>query len=128
MTKEQRKDNLQDLEPLSLVYGSTLIPINKFTGELDLEVTYSGQVNLLLIDDYKDNPRYQLGLVDLTDQQKESMRERFIMETGDFESEPYYFQPIKLTPDYILHGKVDLMTQVSEIQCFLSEPFSAIVE
>lgn len=128
MTKKHRKDNLQDLEPLSLVYGSTLVPINKFTGELDLEVTYSGQVNLLLIDDYKDNPRYQLGLVDLTDQQKESMRERFIMETGDFEGEPYHFRPIKLTPDYILHGKVDLMKQVSEIQCFLSEPFSAIVE
>lgn len=107
--------NLNTLNSINLFYNDNIIPVNKFTGDLSLQINYDGEIYLLWIDERKNNPTFYLGKTKLTKQQAHNMREHFICETGDFESEPYYLQDLILDETLIDKQSLNLKQQVKQM-------------
>lgn len=107
--------NLNTLNSINLFYKDNIIPINKFTGDLSLQINYDGEIYLLWIDERKNNPTFYLGKTKLTKQQAHNMREKFICETGDFEGQPYYLQDLILNETLIDKQNLNLKQQISQM-------------
>lgn len=107
--------NLNTLNSINLFYNDNIIPVNKFTGDLSLQINYDGEIYLLWIDERKNNPTFYLGKTKLTKQQAHNMREHFICETGDFEKAPYYLQDLILNETLIDKQSLNLKQQVKQM-------------